>query len=235
MACVPLGVSRFNVEAAMRPHTPSRGRPRWSTWWRAGSSTFLSALGRRLVYAADEYYLLAGRPFPRWTTYGAIAQHDNGVGMAPRLRSPLPRPPRGARRRAGRLLPVGRRRPGQRLPGAPRAGTGHPATPAGRARHRADRHLRRPGAQAAGGRRSGGRGAGRRQRLLRRQHRRGRPADRRRPDRWPWPTTRRTVATCCPTCASRAGGSSTACRRATCPGRSRSSGRRRGAAGRAHR
>ena len=43
---------------------------------------FLRASGRRLVYAADEYYLLAGRSFPSLDTYGAIAQHDNGVGMA---------------------------------------------------------------------------------------------------------------------------------------------------------
>ena len=33
------------------------------------------------MYAADEYYLLAGRPFPLLDTYGPVAQHDNGVGM----------------------------------------------------------------------------------------------------------------------------------------------------------
>ncbi len=81
VACVPLGVSRFNVEAAMRPHTIEEARHvvdlvgRWQ-------DTFLEALGRRLVYAADEYYLLAGRSFPLLETYGTIAQHDNGVGMA---------------------------------------------------------------------------------------------------------------------------------------------------------
>ena len=35
VACVPLGVSRFNVEAAMRPHSRPR-RPPWSIWLRAG-------------------------------------------------------------------------------------------------------------------------------------------------------------------------------------------------------
>jgi hypothetical protein len=34
------------------------------------------------VYAADEYYLLAGRSFPALETYGVVAQHENGVGMA---------------------------------------------------------------------------------------------------------------------------------------------------------
>jgi NifB/MoaA-like Fe-S oxidoreductase len=43
---------------------------------------FVAALGRRLVYAADEYYLLAGRPFPGLADYDGLPQHENGVGMA---------------------------------------------------------------------------------------------------------------------------------------------------------
>lgn len=81
VACVPLGVSRFNIEAAMRPHTTAEARvvvDLVDSW----QATFVEALGRRLVYAADEYYLLAGRPFPRLESYGGVAQHDNGVGMA---------------------------------------------------------------------------------------------------------------------------------------------------------
>ena len=80
VACVPLGVSRFNAEAQMRPHTTAEARQvidlvgRWQ-------ETFLSTLGRRVVYAADEYYLLAERPFPALETYGDVAQHENGVGM----------------------------------------------------------------------------------------------------------------------------------------------------------
>jgi putative radical SAM enzyme (TIGR03279 family) len=81
VACVPLGVSRFNVEAAMRPHTPEDAR-QVVNLVESYQPTFLQALGRRMVYAADEYYLLAGRSFPHLETYGAIAQHDNGVGMA---------------------------------------------------------------------------------------------------------------------------------------------------------
>jgi putative radical SAM enzyme (TIGR03279 family) len=81
VACVPLGVSRFNVEAAMRPHTASDARHVLDLV-EGYQHTFLQACGRRLVYAADEYYLLAGRSFPPLETYGGIAQHDNGVGMA---------------------------------------------------------------------------------------------------------------------------------------------------------
>ena len=81
VACVPLGVSRFNVETAMRPHSPAEAAAVIDLvdGWQ---DTFRSALGRRLVYAADEYYLQAGRSFPLLSTYGNIAQHDNGVGMA---------------------------------------------------------------------------------------------------------------------------------------------------------
>ncbi len=81
VACVPLGVSRFNVEAAMRPHRPAEAHHVLNVV-ESYQHTFLQALGRRLVYAADEYYLLAGRSFPPLEAYGAIAQHDNGVGMA---------------------------------------------------------------------------------------------------------------------------------------------------------
>ena len=81
VACVPLGVSRFNKEAAMRPHSPVEAAATIDLveeW----QGIYTTCLGRRLAYAADEYYLLAGRPFPGLETYGAVAQHDNGVGMA---------------------------------------------------------------------------------------------------------------------------------------------------------
>ncbi|MGH9093695.1 MAG: DUF512 domain-containing protein [Acidimicrobiales bacterium] len=80
VACVPLGVSRFNVESAMRPHTPAEATfvvELVESW----QKTFTAALGRPMVFAADEYYLLADRPFPDLRSYGDVAQHDNGVGM----------------------------------------------------------------------------------------------------------------------------------------------------------
>jgi putative radical SAM enzyme (TIGR03279 family) len=81
LACVPLGVSRFNTETAMRPHARAEAAAVVALvedW----QPSFLEAVGRHLVYAADEYYLLCGRPFPPLESYGELAQHDNGVGMA---------------------------------------------------------------------------------------------------------------------------------------------------------
>ena len=80
VACVPLGVSRFNKETAMRPHSTAEAAATIDLveeW----QGIYATCLGRRLAYAADEYYLLAGRSFPPLDNYGAVAQHDNGVGM----------------------------------------------------------------------------------------------------------------------------------------------------------
>jgi putative radical SAM enzyme (TIGR03279 family) len=81
VACVPLGVSDHTTEPSMRPHTVAE----------AGAVVDLveqwqqlcqEAIGRRLVYAADEYYLLADRPFPPVEAYDGFPQHENGIGMA---------------------------------------------------------------------------------------------------------------------------------------------------------
>jgi putative radical SAM enzyme (TIGR03279 family) len=78
---VPLGVSRFNPEARMRAHTPDEARAVLDVvhGWQ---ETFLAVLGRRLVHAADEYYLLADRPFPPAEHYEDFAMHEDGIGMA---------------------------------------------------------------------------------------------------------------------------------------------------------
>jgi len=81
LAVVPLGVSRWSKESAMRPHT--RGEAvavvECVEEWQ---SVFQSALGRRLVFAADEYYLLAGHAFPEAERYEGFAMHEDGIGMA---------------------------------------------------------------------------------------------------------------------------------------------------------
>jgi putative radical SAM enzyme (TIGR03279 family) len=81
VACVPLGVSRYSTEGGMRPHTLDEAAAvcdiveRWQ-------STFVEAVGRRMVWAADEYYVMADRPFPAAATYEGFPQHENGIGMA---------------------------------------------------------------------------------------------------------------------------------------------------------
>src|SRR3954467_14312389 len=59
---VPLGVSAHSNEPDMRPHTRAEAQAvvDMVELWQA---RFAAALGRRLAYCSDEYYLLAGRPF----------------------------------------------------------------------------------------------------------------------------------------------------------------------------
>jgi putative radical SAM enzyme (TIGR03279 family) len=81
LCVVPLGLSRFNREPGLRPHTTAEAEAvvdLVEDW----QSVFRSALGRRLVFAADEYYLLASRPFPPAEAYEGFPMHEDGVGMA---------------------------------------------------------------------------------------------------------------------------------------------------------
>ncbi|MGB6058053.1 MAG: DUF512 domain-containing protein [Microthrixaceae bacterium] len=81
VAVVPLGVSAHSTEARMRPHTVEEARfvvDAVDAW----QERFLQLLGRRMVYASDEYYLMAERPFPEAHTYGEFSMHEDGIGMA---------------------------------------------------------------------------------------------------------------------------------------------------------
>lgn len=81
IAVVPLGVSKFSPVDHMRPHTVDEARDvvgiieRWQT-------IFNDTLGHRMVFAADEYYLRAGLPFPDADSYDDVDLHEDGIGMA---------------------------------------------------------------------------------------------------------------------------------------------------------
>ncbi len=80
IAVVPLGVSDFSTEATMRPHTASE----------AGAVIDLvdefqvlaaALLSRRMIYASDEFYLVANRPCPSAHRYDSLDEAENGVGL----------------------------------------------------------------------------------------------------------------------------------------------------------
>jgi putative radical SAM enzyme (TIGR03279 family) len=81
VAVVPLGLSKFNKEPAMRLHSLAEAErvvdivERWQ-------ATFLELLGHRMVFAADEYYLMTHRPFPAPEDYEGFGMHEDGIGMA---------------------------------------------------------------------------------------------------------------------------------------------------------
>jgi putative radical SAM enzyme (TIGR03279 family) len=77
---VPLGLSRFSTEADMRPHTTEEAQSVLATVTEY-QELCRSAVGRRLVFASDEYFLMAGQPFPTADAYEGYPQHENGIGM----------------------------------------------------------------------------------------------------------------------------------------------------------
>ncbi len=81
VAVVPLGVSRFNPEPGMRPHTTAEAAAVVAAvedW----QDVYRLALGRHMVHAADEYYLMADQPFPAAERYEGFPMHEDGIGMA---------------------------------------------------------------------------------------------------------------------------------------------------------
>jgi NifB/MoaA-like Fe-S oxidoreductase len=81
LCIVPLGVSRWSTEAALRSHTADEARAVVDTVER-WQQVFLGLLGRRVAFLADEYYLLADRPFPAADAYEGFPMHEDGIGMA---------------------------------------------------------------------------------------------------------------------------------------------------------
>ena len=81
VAVVPLGLSKFNAEPAMRLHTRDEA-DRVIDIVEGWQSTFQSVLGRRMVFAADEYFVMTGRPFPLPEAYEGFPMHEDGIGMA---------------------------------------------------------------------------------------------------------------------------------------------------------
>lgn len=77
---VPLGISKYNREPGLRLHTRDEADAVVETVER-WQKIFLATLGRRLVFAADEYYLMSGRSFPASSEYEDFCQHENGIGM----------------------------------------------------------------------------------------------------------------------------------------------------------
>ena len=81
VAVVPLGISKFNQESAMRLHTPGEAN-RVVDVVEQWQQVFFDVLGHRMVFAADEYYLMTDREFPAAAAYEGFAMHEDGIGMA---------------------------------------------------------------------------------------------------------------------------------------------------------
>jgi len=80
VALVPVGVSDFSFEETMRSHTPAEARAVVAL---ANRYQRLSQelLGRVIVYASDEFYLVAGETPPPAGQFESLDQAENGIGL----------------------------------------------------------------------------------------------------------------------------------------------------------
>ncbi len=77
---VPLGLSKHGRETTLVPHTATTARTDLEIihFWQERA---LAALGRRMFFASDELYLVAGQAVPASVQYEDFSQHENGIGM----------------------------------------------------------------------------------------------------------------------------------------------------------
>jgi len=86
LAIVPVGLTGHRQRLpALRTQTRQEAIE-LVEWVEARQAEFLPQLGTRFIFAADELYLKAGRPFPELSTYEALAQIENGIGLIPQFR-----------------------------------------------------------------------------------------------------------------------------------------------------
>lgn len=85
VAIVPLGLSRFNPEAALRVHSVEDARRAVDIVdeWREIARR---VVGHPMFWASDELYLLAGRPMPDAADYGDFPMYEDGVGIVASFR-----------------------------------------------------------------------------------------------------------------------------------------------------
>lgn len=80
VAVVPLGLSKFNPESHLRVHTPQEAADvidQIDSW----REVFIKSVGRPIVHAADEFYVVASRAIPPAEYYGSFDLYEDGIGM----------------------------------------------------------------------------------------------------------------------------------------------------------
>ena len=120
LCVVPLGVSRYNTEPAMRPHTRRRGRRRRRPRRTTGRTSSSPCSAAAWCSPPTSTTCWPSGPFPAPEAYEGFPMHEDGIGMARTFELEFTgavdqRRPACSRR----LLRLGRRRARRGLPGAP--------------------------------------------------------------------------------------------------------------------
>lgn len=80
VALVPVGLTKYQKNKYLRPFTKNEAESVLD-FCHSQQDKYLAERGSRLLFAADEFYLLAKRPFPADEEYEGYWQLENGVGM----------------------------------------------------------------------------------------------------------------------------------------------------------
>lgn len=81
IAAVPVGITKHRQKLChIKPYTSENAKTQLEIMLTEGEN-LLAKTGKRLVYPADEWFLLAGRDIPRASFYDGYPQIENGVGM----------------------------------------------------------------------------------------------------------------------------------------------------------
>ena len=80
VALVPVGVSDFSGEESMRSHTQPEAASVVNLTERF-ARLCRKTLGRTLVYASDEFYIVAGQVPPSAESFESLDEAENGIGM----------------------------------------------------------------------------------------------------------------------------------------------------------
>ena len=81
ISAVPVGLTKHRAGlTTLRGFFPQEAKEVVETMERWGEY-FLSKYGARTAYASDEFYILAGKPFPDYDFYEDFSQLESGVGM----------------------------------------------------------------------------------------------------------------------------------------------------------
>ncbi|MFO7983344.1 MAG: DUF512 domain-containing protein [Desulfuromonadales bacterium] len=87
LAVVPVGLTGYRERLPqLRVPSPEEARDILQTIY-LQQEHFLRESGTRFVFAADEFYLKAGAPFPPLSEYEELSQLENGVGLIPLFRA----------------------------------------------------------------------------------------------------------------------------------------------------
>ncbi len=83
LAVVPVGLTRHRVDLPEVKTVDAAYARKLIALIDSWQIPLKQELGDPFVFAADEWYIIAGVPFPALDAYGALRQLENGVGMVP--------------------------------------------------------------------------------------------------------------------------------------------------------